>query len=100
MSRYPLLEMSPLPPAQTPLNQHSLSSLEDWLIQLGAKRSKVDPCKWHWLFSNWTAEITLDQDELRIIWDKSGKLSHCCFPYGLSRSDVEIAIKEGPSKII
>ena len=88
--------MSLLPLSQTPLNQHSLAALEYWLNELGAKKSQKDPCIWSWLMPKWSAEITLEQDELKIVWEQKGKLSQCSFSYGLTREDVQIAITEGP----
>ena len=88
--------MSLLPPAQTPLNQHSLAALESWLNKLGAQKSKKDPSLWVWIMPKWSAEIKMEKDELNVTWEQEGKLSHCSFPYGLSRRDVQIAIEVGP----
>ena len=38
--------MSPLPPPTTPLNQHSLRALEEWLHGLGAEPIDGDRCRW------------------------------------------------------
>ncbi|HJM80686.1 MAG: DUF3143 domain-containing protein [Prochlorococcus sp.] len=88
--------MSLLPPKQTPLNRHSLASLENWLRQLGAERSSSDPCRWIWLLPQWSAEILLEQEELRVVWEQDGQRSQCCLPYGLPRCDVEAALLAGP----
>ncbi len=88
--------MLKLPPEETPLNQHSLVSLENWLHQLGAERDLENPCVWRWFASQWSAEIQIERDELTVVWNKGGKLSQCAFPYGLSRSDVEKAMAQGP----
>ena len=85
-----------LPPIDTPLNQHSLLALETWLNDLGATQSKQDPCLWTWLMPEWSAEIKIEKDELEVIWEKDGKRNRCCFPYGLSRKDVQNAIIDGP----
>ena len=87
--------MSSLPPAGTPLNQHSLIALEDWLAQLGAKKSYENPSSWRLEESKWIAEITLGRDELCVVW-RDGKLQNQrSFSYGFSREDVEAAINEG-----
>jgi len=88
--------MFQLPPAQTPLNQHSLTALESWLNQLGAKQSRKDHCLWVLLLPQWSAEIKMEQDELKVTWEQEGIQSQRSFPYGLSREDVEVAIAEGP----
>ena len=87
--------MSLLPSSQTPLNRHSLQSLELWLTELGANRSTRDPCLWSWITAEWRAEIKFEQDELIVTWNKEEQSSSCSFSYGLSRSDVENAMKEG-----
>ncbi len=88
--------MSQLPSSQTPLNQHSLSSLELWLADLGAQRSESDLSSWTLCRPLWSAEIKMEIDELRVSWEKDGKRCECCFPYGLPRQDVEVAISQGP----
>ena len=88
--------MSILPPSQTPLNQHSLRALEYWLKSLGAEKSNHNPCLWTWIMPQWSAEIIIKQDELRVIWDKGETQSQFGFPYGLPRQDIEAALKHGP----
>ncbi len=85
-----------MPPAQTPLNQHSLQALEHWLEQLGAQRLDDDPCGWSWQGNGWTAEIRLQQKDLAVIWSPREAPRSCVFPYGLSRADVEAALRFGP----
>ena len=88
--------MSSLPPAHTPLNQHSLAALESWLSQLGAQQSRKDPCLWIWLQPEWSAEIKMELNELIVTWEQEGKFNQCSFPYGLPRKDIQTAIIDGP----
>ena len=89
--------MSALPTAQTPLNQHSLQALERWLQGLGAEQQVGDPCRWVLNTSDWSAELALEQEDLRVTWRQTGRSDQqCCFPYGLCRADVEAAIDVGP----
>ena len=88
--------MSTLPSAATPLNQHSLLSIELWLNTLGAKKNENNPCLWEWLTNECSAEIEIMQDELKVTWMSKEKESQFSFPYGLSRQDVEDALKQGP----
>ena len=88
--------MSTLPPDRTPLNRHSLIALESWLDELGAQQSNSAPCLWIWLMPNWSAELKMEQDELRVTWEQKGQQSCCCFSYGLHRGDVDVAITQGP----
>ena len=89
--------MSALPTDQTPLNQHSLRALEQWLLQLGAEPVEGDPCRWTLRVASWVAELQMDQVDLRVTWQQSGQNDkQCSLPYGLSRADVQAAIMAGP----
>ena len=90
--------MSALPSETTPLNQHSLRALELWLQELGATRIDDDPCQWLLEASEWRAVLLLDRDDLKIQWmpSSSATPTSCSLPYGLSRGDVEAAIRAGP----
>ena len=88
--------MLTLPPANTPLNQHSLGALELWLTSLGAERNSENLCVWNWVKPQWSAEITIQQEDLVVVWDTKEKKSQFGFPYGLSREDVEAALNHGP----
>lgn len=88
--------MAPLPPPETPLNQHSLQALEEWLRVLGAGRSEDDLCDWIWEQPGWSARLRLDQEGLGVTWTSSQPAKSCAFPYGLPRKDVEAALRLGP----
>ena len=88
--------MSQLPPDKVPLNRHSLMDLEYWLDELGAKRCEENPSRWVLSFPEWSAEIQMEQDELKVIWEKDGERKQCCFSYGLTRGDVEAVMTQGP----
>ncbi|WP_244276878.1 DUF3143 domain-containing protein [Synechococcus sp. GEYO] len=88
--------MASLPSADTPLNQHSLQALEQWLQSLGATRSNQDPCDWVWEQPAWSALLRLDQQDLGVIWTSEQPTRSCSYPYGLTREDVESALRLGP----
>ena len=89
--------MPPLPPPTTPLNQHSLRALEEWLLNLGAEPIDGDRCRWSLAKEAWTAELRLEREDLVVVWDNSGAdVPPCSLPYGLSRQDVTAAIQAGP----
>ena len=89
--------MSDLPPQTTPLNQHSIRALEQWLDSLGASRVDGDPCLWLLVTTEWTAELQLEREDLRVAWQRPDQADRVCsLPYGLSRADVEAAIQAGP----
>jgi hypothetical protein len=88
-----------LPKADTPLYNHPLPQIEEWLISQGCKQSKDDIHCWHVDRPNWRAEVCLDIDQLTVRYfnfsegDRSIQRS---FKYSLSRQDVEDAIFAGP----
>ena len=81
---------------ETPINQHSLQSLELWLKGLGATKDIDNPSKWHLLLSNWKATITFEQEDLSVVWERSGELTKRLFSYCINREDIENAILQGP----
>ena len=83
-------------PSNTPINQHSLQSLELWLKDLGATKDSDNPSKWHLLLSNWNATIIFEQEDLSVIWESGGKLTKRLFSYCINREDIENAILQGP----
>ena len=87
-----------LPPAQTPLYNHPLPLIEDWLVSLGGNRRQQSPHCWHLAVANWTADIYLETEEITVCYfpeDKSQRVSRS-FKYSLSRGDVEAAVLAGP----
>ena len=83
-------------PPDTPINQHSLQSLELWLKGLGATKDIDNPSKWHLLLSNWKATITFEQEDLSVVWESSGELTKRLFSYCINREDIENSILQGP----
>ena len=80
----------------TPINQHSLQSLELWLNNLGAKKDSNNPSKWYLFLSNWKATICFEQEDLRVVWQSEDKETKRLFSYCINRDDVENAILQGP----
>ena len=83
-------------PSDTPINQHSLQSLEFWLKDLGATKDIDNPSKWHLLISSWQATIIFEQEDLSVVWECGGKLTKRLFSYCINREDIENAILQGP----
>ena len=83
-------------PSDTPINQHSLQSLELWLKDLGATKDIDNPSKWYLLLSYWNATITFEQEDLSVVWETRGKLTKRLFSYSINRGDIENAILQGP----
>jgi hypothetical protein len=85
-----------LPSEETPLYNHPLPALEDWLRDLGARQEAPYSASWTLDRDQWTARIELDVEELKVSWRQPGGESVRLFPYGLSRADAEAAILAGP----
>ena len=83
-------------PSDTPINQHSLQSLELWLKDLGATKDIHNQSKWHLLLPNWKAIIIFEQEDLSVVWEREGELTKRLFSYCINREDIENAILQGP----
>ena len=83
-------------PPDTPINQHSLQSLELWLKGLGATKDIDNPSKWYLVLSNWNATIIFEQEDLSVVWETGGQLTKRLFSYCINREDIENAILQGP----
>ena len=83
-------------PSNTPINQHSLQSLELWLKTLGAKKDINNPSKWNLLLTNWNATIIFEQEDFSVVWESDGEETKRLFSYCINREDVENAILQGP----
>ena len=83
-------------PSNTPINQHSLQSLELWLTNLGAKKEVKNPSKWYLNLSNWDATIVFEKEDLSVVWKSEQKETKRLFSYCINREDVENAILQGP----
>jgi hypothetical protein len=85
-----------LPDPSTPLVQHPLPQLEDWLRQLGARQRAAHGYQWDLHQQHWSALLELEVEDLRVSWLQEGQQTVRQFPYGLPRADVEAAILAGP----
>ena len=91
--------MSPsLPLAETPLYNHTLPDLEQWLSDHGCDRDDQELHLWHLRVPDWAAEIRLDIEELSVTYQlpEGQKSVRRTFKYSLSRQDVEEAVFAGP----
>jgi hypothetical protein len=95
-----------LPPPETPLYNHPLPEIEQWLIEHGCKQDKNELHCWQIQRSDWQAELCLDIDQLIVryfqsetgaLTEKSGQPAvQRSFKYSLSRQDIEDAVFAGP----
>lgn len=93
--------MSPasLPSSDTPLYNHALPDIEQWLQNQGCERDRADLHLWRVARATWHAQIWLDVEELTVRYLKSSQDANDIqrsFKYSLSRQDIEDAIFAGP----
>ncbi len=88
-----------LPPANTPLYNHPLPDIEQWLKAQGCKQDRANLHCWQLEKASWKAELCLDVEELSVRYlgaAADGRDVQRTFKYSLSRQDVEDAIFDGP----
>jgi len=88
-----------LPSADTPLYNHPLPNIEQWLRNQGCQQNREQLHCWRVQRSDWEAELCLDVDQLTVRYFSSGKVGQeiqRSFKYSLSRRDIEQAIFAGP----
>jgi hypothetical protein len=85
-------------PVDTPLYNHTLPQIEQWLRNQGCKQDNQQLHCWHLAYSNWQAELWLDTEQItvRYIEVGEGKDIQRSFKYSLSRQDIEQAVFSGP----
>lgn len=88
-----------IPPAETPLYNHPLPQIEQWLRNQGCQQDREQLHCWHLQRGNWEAEVSLDIDQLTVRYIKAGADGSDLlrsFKYSLSRKDIEAAVFCGP----
>jgi hypothetical protein len=92
---------SSLPLPETPLYNHTLPDIEQWLRASGCERDVEQLHLWYLQGQerSWSAEIRLDIEELSVLYntlqDRALNVRRT-FKYSLSRQDIEDAIFSGP----
>jgi hypothetical protein len=87
------------PTADTPLYNHPLPDIEQWLEELGCQQDRKELHCWRVERPSWRAELCLDVEELTVRYLKAGEAGRDIqrsFKYSLSRQDVEDAVFCGP----
>ena len=88
-----------IPTADTPLYNHPLPNIEQWLISQGCQQDSEQLHCWHIQRSDWEAELYLDIDQLTVRYIQGGEEGQDIqrsFKYSLSRQDIEQAVFAGP----
>ncbi len=87
-----------LPAAETPLYNHPLSDIEQWLQSQGCRQDPEALHCWHIDKMEWQADLVLDIDAIVVRYLKAAGSEDIqrVFKYSLSRRDLEAAIFSGP----
>lgn len=88
-----------LPSAETPLYNHPLHEIEQWLKAQGCEQDRDDLHCWHVERPSWKADLCLEVEELTVRYlaaGEGGRDIQRSFKYSLSRMDIEAAVFSGP----
>lgn len=88
-----------LPKPETPLYNHPLPKIEQWLDYLGCEQDRAQLNRWTIAQPAWEAEILLEVEEISVRYLQASADARDVvrtFRYSLSRSDVEAAVFTGP----
>jgi hypothetical protein len=88
-----------LPSADTPLYNHPLPDIEQWLISKGCQQDDSNLHCWGLETPHWKAEIILDVDSLAVRYisaSSDGQDVQRTFKYSLSRADLDEVIFTDP----
>lgn len=88
-----------LPSDDTPLYNHPLPEIEQWLKDRGCQQDREQLHCWRIQKPNWDAELWLDVDQITVRYLRAGIDSldlQRSFKYSLTRRDIEDAVFSGP----
>jgi len=88
-----------IPSPDTPLYNHPLPEIEQWLKSRGCQQDRRELHCWRIQQPTWEAEISLDIDQLTVRYlhaGADGQDIQRAFKYSLSRHDIEAAVFSGP----
>ncbi|HEY9624375.1 MAG TPA: DUF3143 domain-containing protein [Crinalium sp.] len=88
-----------LPSADTPLYNHPLPEIEQWLMEHGCQQDRTNLHCWSVQKNDWEAEIVMEIDSITVRYlnaGENGRDVQRSFKYSLSRQDLDQAIFSGP----
>lgn len=88
-----------IPSSDTPLYNHPLPEIEQWLKSRGCQQDRRELHCWRIQRPTWEAELSLDIDQLTVRYlhaGADGQDIQRAFKYSLSRHDIEAAVFSGP----
>ena len=83
----------------TPLYNHTLPQIEQWLKDLGCQQDEGQLHCWRVQRPRWQAEVLLDVEQIVVRYIEAGENRQDIqrsFKYSLSREDIEQAVFAGP----
>ncbi|BAZ42566.1 hypothetical protein NIES4101_85350 [Calothrix sp. NIES-4101] len=83
----------------TPLYNHSLPRIEQWLREQGCQQDEQELHCWRLQKTAWSAELWLDTEQITVRYIQAGEDGQDImrsFKYSLSRQDIEKAVFAGP----
>jgi hypothetical protein len=96
-------------PIDTPLYNHPLPEIEQWLLSMGCKQDDTQLHCWRIDRADWRAELCLETEELTVRYFSIERSNlgtsratteergiYRTFKYSLSRQDIENAVFAGP----
>ncbi|MFM2061239.1 MAG: hypothetical protein RLZZ507_909 [Cyanobacteriota bacterium] len=86
-------------PSYTPLYNHPLPQIEQWLKDQGCQQDEKELHCWRIQRPSWEAELWLDIEQITVRYIQLGENSQeiqRSFKYSLSREDIQAAIFAGP----
>jgi Protein of unknown function (DUF3143) len=89
-----------LPPATTPLYNHPLPDIEQWLRSKGCQQDLENRHCWHITRPDWEADIWMEIDSLSVRYfgvGEGGKDIQRSFKYSLTREDLDDVIFSAPN---
>jgi hypothetical protein len=86
-------------PANTPLYNHPLPQIEQWLKDQGCQQDENELHCWRLERADWEAQLWLDIEQITVRYMQAGVNGQDIqrsFKYSLSREDIEQAVFSGP----
>ncbi|MEA5576792.1 DUF3143 domain-containing protein [Anabaena sp. UHCC 0451] len=85
--------------ADTPLYNHSLPQIEQWLKDQGCQQDETELHCWRLQKPSWQAELWLDIEQITVRYIQAAEPTQNIqrsFKYSLSRQDIQAAVFSGP----
>lgn len=88
-----------MPTPDTPLYNHPLPQIEQWLQDMGCEQNREELNTWYVQKPSWKAEIELDIEQINVRYINAASSTQDIkrsFKYSLTRKDIQDAVFSGP----